>query len=147
MGIFDKPKKDQSQRKSIAEIFLTIMEVMFGEPYVIRETPAEYWEISTGIFAATFRGTKPFTYGSIFTADTPISEESDMNGFLVFAPSFLRQSEGEGTLYLPDYKIFLTGMYPVYPEEVEVYKKIGLEKFWHHENFDMYDVRRPRVTI
>jgi len=29
-------------------------------------------------------------------------------------------------------------------EEAAVLEEIGLEKFWHHDNFDMYDVNRKR---
>lgn len=107
------------------------------------DTKDESWGIATAIFAAQFRGEKSFTYGSLFTTDVPISKESEMCGFFVFAPSFLKQEEA--TLCLPDYKIFLTGMYPIYNEEIAIYNEVGLERFWHHSNFDMYDVQRKKI--
>jgi len=107
------------------------------------ETTDENWGIASGIFAARNRGESSFAYGSLFTTDDPLSKESDMRGFLVFAPSFL--SKDESVLYLPDYKIFLKGMYPIYREEVAVYNEIGLDEFWHSKNFGMYDVHRPKV--
>ena len=67
-----------------------------------------------------------------------------MCGFFVFAPSFLEPDQA--VLQLPNYKIFLKGMYPIYKEEVAVYDEIGLEKFWHHDNFDMYNVNRKQIS-
>jgi hypothetical protein len=115
------------------------------ELIVSLDTTDEDWGIAAGIFAASYRGKKAFTYGSIFTTDNPISKESDMNGFFTFAPSFLDKAQAQ--IQLPDYDIFLTGMYPVYREEIAVYKEIGLEKFWHHKNLDMYNVHRARVIL
>ncbi|MCL2636860.1 MAG: suppressor of fused domain protein [Oscillospiraceae bacterium] len=119
----------------------------YSKPEIILslETDDESWGIGTAIFASDFQGEKSFTYGSIFTTDTPISNESEMTGFFVFAPSFLEQADA--TIHLPDYKVHLSGMYPIYKEEVDVYNEIGLEKFWKHPNFDLYNVNRKRVII
>lgn len=114
------------------------------ELMVSLKTKDESWGLAAAFFAGQFRDEKPFTYGSLFTLDEPISAESAMSGFLVFAPSFLEQHQT--TLVMPDYNIFLKGLYPIYPQEIEVYHNIGLEAFWHHANFDMYNVNRPQVT-
>jgi hypothetical protein len=118
----------------------------YGKPEIILslDTADESWGIGTAIFASDFQGKKSFTYGSVFTTDVPISRESEMTGFFVFAPSFLEQDEA--TIQLPDCKIHLSGMYPIYKEEVDVFNEIGLENFWHHSNFNMYDVNRKRVS-
>ena len=108
-------------------------------------TKNEEWGMAMAFFAAQFRGEKAFTYGSLFSLDEPMTKESAMNGFFVFAPSFLDQRLS--VLPMPDYKIFLKGLYPMYPEEAAVYRKIGLERFWHHPNFNMYDVNRPQITL
>lgn len=107
-------------------------------------TADESWGLAAAFFAGQFRGEKAFNYGSLFTLDEPISVESAMSGFFVFAPSILEQHQT--TLIMPEYKIFLKGMYPIYPQEIEIYHSIGLEAFWHNANFDMYNVNRPQVT-
>jgi len=43
------------------------------------------------------------------------------------------------------YEISIAGLYPMYAEELEVFSKIGLDKFWHHPNFDLYNVNRKRI--
>jgi hypothetical protein len=66
-----------------------------------------------------------------------------MNGFFVFAPSFLDQNEAK--FVLSDRTIFLAGMYPLYNDEIDFYKQVGLERFWHAKEFDMYNVNRPEI--
>lgn len=108
-------------------------------------TSDESWGMAVAFFAAQFRGQKAFTYGSLFTLDEPVAQDSTMNGFLVFAPPFLEKHQS--MLVMPNYNIYLKGLYPTYPEEVAVYNKIGLERFWHHPNFDMYNVNRPQIIL
>lgn len=115
------------------------------ELMVSLNTQDEGWGLAAAFFAAQFRNEKSFSYGSLFTLDEPITQESAMSGFLVFAPSFLEPHQS--ALIMPDYKIYLKGLYPIYPEETAVYNAIGLEQFWHHPNFNMYDVNRPRITL
>jgi hypothetical protein len=38
-------------------------------------------------------------------------------------------------------------MWPVYSDEIELYNKIGLEKFWHLEGWDRMNVARPRLKL
>ena len=118
-----------------------------GKPELILslDTNDESWGIGTGIFASEFRGEKSFSYGSLFTTDNPISKESDMCGFFTFAPSFLSQQQS--ILMLPAYKVYLYGMYPIYREEVAVFQELGLDRFWHSKNFDMYDVNRWKIGL
>lgn len=116
-----------------------------GKPELIitLKTEDESWGIAAGEFAAKYQGEKTFSYGDIFTTDNPISDESEMTGFLVFAPSFL--SKEQAAIELKTKNIYLIGMYPIYPEEVASYGNLGLEAFWHHPNFDMYDVKRKKI--
>ena len=109
------------------------------------ETKDKDWGFAMASFANLFAGEKSFTYCSVFTTDIPLSKESEMCGFFTFAPSFL--DPDQAVFQLPDYKIFLTGMYPIYKEEVAVFDEIGLENFWHHNNFDMYNVNRKQVSV
>jgi hypothetical protein len=107
------------------------------------DTQDPSWGLGIGYFASAFFDEKRFSFGDIFKIDDPISDESTMNAFLVFAPSFLDQNQAK--FELPDRTIFLTGMYPIYDEEIELYDRIGLEEFWHSDGFDIYNPLRKRI--
>ena len=96
------------------------------------------WPCAAAVFAADFRGKKPFCYGDVFTTDCPLAADTQMDGFLIFAQSIL--SEEYVAVQLNGYKVHFSQFYPIYKEELAVYEKIGLEAFWKHEGFDMYDV-------
>lgn len=100
------------------------------------------WPCAAATFAASFRGQRVFQYGDVFTTDVPLATDTRMNGFLVFAQSIL--DEEAASIQLNKYKVHLSQFYPIYSEEIEVYERIGLEAFWKHRDFDMYDIsRRP----
>lgn len=115
------------------------------ELIVTLDTEDINWGLSAGYFASAFFNEKLFHYGSLFSLDGPISNESKMNGFFTFAPSFLNQDES--TFELKDRKIVLAGMYPLYPEETSLYRRIGLEAFWHLEGYDMYGTKRKNLGL
>jgi len=50
-----------------------------------------------------------------------------MEGYFTFVPSFLQKEEY--TITLPDKSVILTGLYPLYKEEIELFRKIGLKEF------------------
>ena len=115
------------------------------ELIITLDTKDKGWGLCAGYFISSFFKEKLFTYGSLFSLDTPISEESKMTSFFTFAPSFLKQDEA--TFELSDRKIILSGMYPLYSEEILLYQNIGLEEFWHLDGFDMYNVNRKNLAI
>jgi len=102
------------------------------------------WPTAALSFAATFRGEKPFTYGDIFTTDGRLAGDTKMDGFLVFAPAFLKKEDQ--SVQLSKYKIHFCQLYPIHRSELPIYKKIGLEKFWKHKDFDLFDPLRPPIT-
>ncbi len=118
----------------------------YGKPELIvtLDTSDISWGLAAGYFASAFFNEKRFQYGDLFTLDKTISDESKMSAFFVFAPSFL--SPDEARFELNDRIINLACMYPLYPEEVNLYTKIGLEQFWHLEGFDMYNVLRRNLA-
>jgi hypothetical protein len=67
-----------------------------------------------------------------------------MEGFLVFAPCILPNEYV--SVQLNDYKIHFSQFYPIYRREVEIYEKIGLEAFWKHQDFEMFNVARSPIT-
>ncbi|MEH7350811.1 suppressor of fused domain protein [Gottfriedia acidiceleris] len=119
----------------------------YGKPEIILtlETQDESWGFAAANFVAEFRGIKTFSYGSLFTQDTPLSKESEMTGYFVFVPSILDKKYSK--IELPDKPINLVGLYPIYKEEVELYQSIGLKEFWHLDGFDLYDVNRKNLGI
>ena len=70
-----------------------------------------------------------------------------MSAFFAFAPSILEKQDFEYIDIGGPQPINITGMYPMYDSERDVLKEIGLERFWHHPNFDLYDVCRPKVEV
>jgi hypothetical protein len=102
------------------------------------------WPCAAATFAATYRGKKRFSYGDVFTTDSPMVSDSEMDGFVIFAQSILDRSMQ--SVQMNDYKIHFAQFYPIYRSEVNLYGKIGLKSFWHHPGFDMYDIKRKPIT-
>ena len=115
------------------------------ELMVSLDTTDKRWGLAAGFFAAEYQGVKPFCYGDLFTLDEPISAESKMMGYFIFAPSFLNRQQAK--IDLPSKTIHLAGMYPIYQEEIALYREIGLERFWKSDGFDLYDVHRRNLGL
>jgi suppressor of fused protein SUFU len=113
------------------------------ELMVSLESSDKSWGLGIAYFASAFFNEKRFSYGDVFKIDDPISPESSMNGFLVFAPPFSTQDDF--TFNLSDRKVCLVGMYPVYDKEIAFYNKVGLKEFWHTDGFDIYNPKRKMV--
>lgn len=118
-----------------------------GRPELIvsLDSQDKSWGLAAGYFASEYQGKKPFCYGDLYTLDSPISDESKMVGYFIFSPSFLSQEQA--TIKLPGKTVHLAGMYPIYEEEIEIYKSIGLERFWKSDGFDLYDVHRKNIGL
>jgi len=69
-----------------------------------------------------------------------------MDAFFIFAPSTLDKQDYWDIDIGADYKINIAGLYPMYSDELKIYEDIGLEKFWHHPNFDNYSVSRSLIV-
>ncbi len=105
------------------------------------------WGRVVGYLANKLRGDCPFSYGETINFREKISDDSDMDAFFVFAPSLLDREDYTNNEIGADYKINLAGLYPMYAEELEVFEKMGLEKFWHHPDFDAFSVSRKQITL
>lgn len=103
------------------------------------------WGRVVGYIANTLRGDCPFSYGQTINFNAKISDDSDMDAFLIFAPSILEKEDYLDIDIGTGYNINIAGLYPIYSSEIKVYDKIGFEDFWHHPQFDMYDVKRDQV--
>lgn len=105
------------------------------------------WGLVVGFLANRLRSKSPFCYGEVINFGEQISKDSEMDTFLVFAPSTLDNHDYLNIDVGTDYKINIAGLYPIYSEEIEVYNQIGLKDFWFHPNFDNYSVKRKRITL
>jgi len=103
------------------------------------------WGQVAGYIANQLRGDCPFGYGDIINFKEKISPDSEMDAFLIFAPSILEKEDYLQIDLGLDYQINLTGLYPIYSSEISKLNAWGLEKFWHHPNFDLYDVNRKII--
>ncbi|QFZ56057.1 suppressor of fused domain protein [Oceanihabitans sp. IOP_32] len=103
------------------------------------------WAQVAGYLANSLRGNCPFSYSNTINFREKISDESEMDAFLVFAPSILDKKDFANIDIGLNYKINIAGLYPIYASEMEYIDKNGLEKFWKHPNFDMYNVNRKRI--
>lgn len=104
------------------------------------------WGVALGYIANELRGKCAFGYGETIRFGTQIAADSRMDTFLVFAPSILEKADYSGINIGLDYRINVAGLYPIYGEEIQVYQALGLQQFWHHPNFDLYDINRPVIT-
>lgn len=103
------------------------------------------WARVAGYVANQLRGDCPFSYGDSINFREQISDESEMDAFFVFAPSIIGPELYDHIEIGTDYRVCIAGLYPMFSDEMPVLDKIGLKDFWHHENFDLYDVNRDRI--
>ena len=103
------------------------------------------WGQVVGYLANKLRGDCPFSYGNTINFREKVSDDSEMDAFLIFAPSILDKEDFLNTNIGADYKINLKGVYPIYSSEIQLISEWGLEKFWHHPDFDMYNVKRKPI--
>ena len=117
----------------------------YGKPELIvtLDTKDKSWGLAAAYFASYYWGVSNFCYGEVFTMPERISSDSDMNGYFIFAPSFLNQEQA--TIKISDRTIHLAGLYPIYKEEKKLYYEIGLEKFWHLDGFELYNTSRKNL--
>jgi hypothetical protein len=103
------------------------------------------WCEAIGYMAERLRGDCPFCYGLAINFCAEISDHSQMDAFLIFGPPHLDKSMQSVTLN--DYTCNIAGMWPMYSTEIEIYNELGLEKFWHHDDWDPMNVNRPPITV
>ena len=106
------------------------------------------WCFIVAHIANNLKGECPFSYGEVINFGQRIAPDSEMSAFFIFAPSIFDDKHVYSKIDIGlEYKINLVALYPMYESEIEVFHEIGLDAFWHHPNFDMYDVRRDKVTV
>ena len=106
------------------------------------------WALVAAEVANRLRGKCPFCYGDTINFGEPVSPESEMSAFFVFAPLILdRKQYLDVNVGCEQHPIHIAGLYPIYAEERDVIHAIGLEAFWKHPGFDPVDVNRKRIGL
>lgn len=106
------------------------------------------WGHVIGYIANKLRGDCPFSYGQTINFDGLIADDSDMDAFLVFAPSIFENKEDYLNIEIGEKnKISIAQMYPIYSSEIKVLENIGLKEFWHHPNFELYNISRNQIEL
>lgn len=102
------------------------------------------WVLAIAHLAETLRGDCPFTYGDTINFGEPVSPDSAMDGFVVFAPAVLDREDARVEVG-DDHPINVVGLYSTYLSERQFIRERGLEAFWK-QDWDIYDVGRPPVV-
>lgn len=108
----------------------------------------DHWSRAAGLLAANIPDC-PFTYGTVLNFGQPISQESAMDHFVVFAPAILDRDDFLNVLDAPEGAppqdvVNLAGLYPIHASEAAAISDGRLEEFWK-SGADLYDVTRPPV--
>lgn len=115
------------------------------ELIILVESTDINWARILGYLVSSYELQVDFSYGEIINFGEQISTESKMDSFFIFAPSILERKDFMDIDIL-DYKIHLTGIYPIYSSEIETIDTIGLEAFMKDKKYDLYSVKRPAIV-
>lgn len=102
------------------------------------------WVLALAHLAANLGDVCPFTHLSMVDMGMPITDDTRMDGFVVFAPSVLPGDTARVQIddSLP---VQVVGVYPCYASERELISEKGFEAFWQRD-FDAWDVHRDPVA-
>lgn len=101
------------------------------------------WALAMGEMVKNGRDDNLFSFGTILNFGMPVSNESAMSAFLVFACTMLEYDDAK--VVLSDRTVHLSQLYPIYVEEIPLIKKIGPEKFHTDLGVDFFNTRRTPV--
>ncbi len=104
------------------------------------ESNDEAWTFAIGFMAERLRGKGPFCYGNTINFHAKVSDESELDAFLIFAPPFLDKEQM--AVQLKDFRCNIAGMYPMYSSEFGLYEELGLDRFWKRPDWDPFNVKR-----
>jgi hypothetical protein len=109
----------------------------------------ERWARVVGHLAERLRGSCPFSYGNTIRFGQPVTPQSPLTAFVVFAPAVLDRGDCHIDVSPPGHKghdiIHITGIYPIHEAERQYITDHGLEAFWALD-WDLYDTTRPPAT-
>lgn len=85
-----------------------------------------------------------FVYGDVLDCGNPISDQTSMTGYVLFAPSVLDPSQWQVSFGSED-QVELVGAYPVFDGEAEFMQRHGLQAWFRDPRFEMYSTGRMPV--
>ncbi len=113
------------------------------ELIVCVNSPDESWGLAATELAEHLRGERGFADGELFEVDGPIVGDSEMAGFVAYAPR--ADMAPEKHVVLPGKTIRFTAMYPVFECEFPAVRRGDFAKMWNRPDFDPYDVGRAHL--
>ncbi len=140
----DLPEPNQTTSYSYGLSTVNHKEWKYSRPELIISVHSmdKSWGLAMGETIKQARFDSTFEYGSIFDFGEQISDDSEMSAFIIFANSLY--DEGD-VLELTDRKIRFSQLYPIYREEIDTIKKIGVEQFFSTSEIDFYDIKRKKI--
>lgn len=86
-----------------------------------------------------------FQYGDLFYWDMPISQESKMDSYFLYANSWI--DEKDAYIRLSDRDIHFSEMYPIYEEEKKIIHALGPTNFFLLDEWDRFNVKRKMLDV
>jgi hypothetical protein len=100
------------------------------------------WAWAAASVADQLRGRSSFAYGETINLGEPVSPESRLSSFVLFAPAVLDREDYLGIDVGDQLPINITGLYPIHGSERLWIHEHGLEAFFKL-SWDPFDVHRP----
>jgi hypothetical protein len=94
------------------------------------------YAIALADLVSSSRGKIPYLYGERINTGK-IFKNSNVSGFVVFAPLFVPKEAYLDIDLGFDYNVCLNGIYPITNGENEIIDMIGFENFWKDGNFNL----------
>lgn len=116
------------------------------ELYLSVNSKNPQWTLVGGRLAAFLKYTDCMAeWGTTACLSRPICDDTTMNSLFFYMPYFEDKSFSERASFIDiglHYTINLVQAYPIHEAEIPLIEKIGPEKFFTHEGWDMYDINR-----
>ncbi|MES2734438.1 MAG: suppressor of fused domain protein [Bacteroidota bacterium] len=108
------------------------------------------WVMAVAQLVEWHRTNHPFTLGSLFHFGKSIATDSLMDSFLVYNLAIDNATDSNRNPFqaipLEEDTIQIYGVYPLYTNEVELIKKIGIRKFTGLREYELFSVHRDDLS-
>ncbi len=147
IAFYNEPEKNNSVFFSYGLSSMQKDDWIYSKPEMILcvESLEKDWGITMGKIIMKVSAELSFTYGDLFYWERPISHDTYMDSFFVFANSLI--DEEDSYINLADRKIHFSEMYPFYEPEKEIIYRIGVEKFFMLKEYDRFNVKRKMLDV
>lgn len=117
-----------------------------GKPELMTSVKStdESWGLCMGEIVRNYRADSLFEYGTILHFRQRIADDCPMTSFFIFASSLLDKEQQ--CIVLPDRRVNIAQMYPIFEQEAGLVRDIGVERFFFDLKIDFFDLARPCVV-